>query len=508
MKRKSLMDEPHPLEILTIDIWSCISQFWTSMDINLIRLIAKSINRYFLDLSDKLWRDKLPVPKLITAFRLAIMVSNKDIAEWILNYYSDFNISGKLPHNLTQSILFSKLACSYAAGNGNIDLLFWLRNNVGCQWDDSTCNTAAEGGHIETLIWLRTEHLKSNGSISKYDYSLQRSYTLPHDCPWSLSTVNSAARCKKKNVNMVNWLISEKCPYNENNLFSVSCEMDDIELFKYIVNMIPHRDNSMHIKKLYVYAVKYGALSILNWLFQHGFIDDREDKSSSLSHISLCNMQFNTFRWLRTVYKEPNPINISDHIRYIIERVDELYMDWIFDFFKDQTETIVHKMYMQVAHNKYLYNESRSDVNRLKWLTYLLKNYPPQLYPKFYKDCESQASEISPFILLFQLLYFPLEEYSILMALCSFLQKETIFELKEENFNQIEYYYLTHWKTNNIFEFIKSSFREGSIIPMSKIIECIIDRTSNNHKYKLSLSSEPDLNIFNYFVIFKSKKYK
>jgi hypothetical protein len=133
MKRSRPMDEPHPLEILTIDIWSYVSQFWTSMDINLIRLIAKSINRYLLDLSDKLWRDELPVPKSIIAFRLAIMVSNKDIAEWILNYYSDFNISGKLPHNLIQSILFNKLACSYAAGNGNIDLLFWLRNNVGCQ---------------------------------------------------------------------------------------------------------------------------------------------------------------------------------------------------------------------------------------------------------------------------------------------------------------------------------------------------------------------------------------
>jgi hypothetical protein len=490
------------------------------MDINLIRLIGRSINRYFSELSDKLWGGKLSVPGLIIAFRLAIMISNKNIAEWILNYYSDFNISGKLPHNLTQSTLFNKLACSYAAGNGNINLLFWLRNNVGCGWDDSTCNAAALGGHIKTLIWLRTEHLKSNGSISKYDSYLQRLYILPYDardgdslclnndCPWSLSTVNNAARCKKQNVNIVNWLISEKCPYNEYNLFSISYEMDDIELFKYIVNMIPHRDNNMHIKNSYAYAVKHGALGILNWLFQHGFKDDREDRLSSLSHLSLCNVKFNTFRWLRTVYKEPHPIYISDYIRFIIKRVDEPYMEWVFDFFKDQTEAIIHKMYMELAYNECLYGESRSDINRLQWLTYLLKNYPPQLYTKAYKDYKSKASEVSPFILLFQLLYFHLEEHSILMALCSFLQKETIFELNEEKFNQIEHYYLTHWKTNNIFEFIKSSSREGSIIPMSKIIEYTIDRTSNNHRYKLALSSEPHSKIPNYFVIFQSKKYQ
>lgn len=101
-----------------------------------------------------------------------------------MNYYSDFSISGKPPYNLIRSTLFTNSACSYAARTGNLDLLFWLRNNVGCQWDDSTCDAAALGGHLETLIWLRTKHLKSNGSISRYDSSLQRPYILSDDCPW------------------------------------------------------------------------------------------------------------------------------------------------------------------------------------------------------------------------------------------------------------------------------------------------------------------------------------
>jgi hypothetical protein len=81
MKRSCPMDEPHPLEMLPIDIWSYISQFWYPMDTNLIQLITNSINHHFSNVSKILWRDKLLVLKLIPAFRVAIMLSNKNIAE-------------------------------------------------------------------------------------------------------------------------------------------------------------------------------------------------------------------------------------------------------------------------------------------------------------------------------------------------------------------------------------------------------------------------------------------
>lgn len=250
--------------------------------------------------------------------------------------------------------------------------------------------------------------------------------------------MDRAAKCKKENVNLVDWLISEKCPHDKDILLLTSCQINDIELFKYIINLNSYRDNNTKTKNLYQYAVQYGAFNILNWLFQHGFVYDRENICISLSEISLNNEQPNTFRWLRTIYKETTPIDISIHIKDIIKRVDESYMEWVFDSFEDQIIDIVRSMHRYLV---YEYESSGNrlmpDVNRLQWSTWLLKKCPLQLYPEGYKEYNSEASQVSPFILLFQLLHFPLREYSVLVTLCGFLQLGTIFKLKEEEFVRI-----------------------------------------------------------------------
>ena len=42
----------------------------------------------------------------------------------------------------------------YAAENGHLEVLKWLREN-GCPWNEWTCKNAAGNGHLEILKWAR-----------------------------------------------------------------------------------------------------------------------------------------------------------------------------------------------------------------------------------------------------------------------------------------------------------------------------------------------------------------
>ncbi|CAB9499976.1 ankyrin repeat protein [Seminavis robusta] len=42
--------------------------------------------------------------------------------------------------------------CSYAAKAGHLEILQWARNN-GCRWDDMTSSRPAENGHLEVIKW-------------------------------------------------------------------------------------------------------------------------------------------------------------------------------------------------------------------------------------------------------------------------------------------------------------------------------------------------------------------
>jgi hypothetical protein len=63
-----------------------------------------------------------------------------------------------------------KVACSYAAGGGNREVLEWL-HNTGSSWDAATASAAASGGNLEALRWARE-----------------------HGCPWDSLVCANAAR--------------------------------------------------------------------------------------------------------------------------------------------------------------------------------------------------------------------------------------------------------------------------------------------------------------------------
>ena len=45
--------------------------------------------------------------------------------------------------------------CAFAARAGALDVLAWLRDRAGAEWDALVCAKAAEGGHVGVLQWAR-----------------------------------------------------------------------------------------------------------------------------------------------------------------------------------------------------------------------------------------------------------------------------------------------------------------------------------------------------------------
>ena len=45
--------------------------------------------------------------------------------------------------------------CAFAARAGALDVLVWLRDRAGAEWDALVCAKAAEGGHVGVLQWAR-----------------------------------------------------------------------------------------------------------------------------------------------------------------------------------------------------------------------------------------------------------------------------------------------------------------------------------------------------------------
>ena len=68
------------------------------------------------------------------------------------------------------------MAC--VAGNGNLELVKWLRGK-GCPWDWYTCHFAVDEGHVEVLRWAR-----ENGAEMKVETAeqAQQKFGYSDDC--------------------------------------------------------------------------------------------------------------------------------------------------------------------------------------------------------------------------------------------------------------------------------------------------------------------------------------
>ncbi|KAL6057647.1 Ankyrin repeat-containing domain [Balamuthia mandrillaris] len=70
----------------------------------------------------------------------------------------------------TELFPWSAFTAAFAARNGHLDVLCWLREQ-GCPWDEQTCAYAAMNGQLEVLQWAREQ-----------------------GCPWDKHTCAQAAR--------------------------------------------------------------------------------------------------------------------------------------------------------------------------------------------------------------------------------------------------------------------------------------------------------------------------
>jgi hypothetical protein len=86
-----------------------------------------------------------------------------------LDYTMLYFTSTTLQEATSPHVLKKNKACSEAAGNGQLEVLKYLREN-GCPWGEDACSSAAGNGHLDVLKYLRE-----------------------YDCPWGEDACSSAA---------------------------------------------------------------------------------------------------------------------------------------------------------------------------------------------------------------------------------------------------------------------------------------------------------------------------
>jgi hypothetical protein len=58
----------------------------------------------------------------------------------------------KLQWGVACGAALTPLLCKWAAWDGRLDQLVWLRS-IGCPWDEGTCTAASAFGHLDVLQW-------------------------------------------------------------------------------------------------------------------------------------------------------------------------------------------------------------------------------------------------------------------------------------------------------------------------------------------------------------------
>ena len=99
-------------------------------------------------------------------------------------------------------------ACSYAARDGNREVLEWL-HNTGCPWYAKTSAWAAAGGHLAVLQWAREHHCPWNSwtlawaAMNGHLAVLQ--WAREHGCSWDRVTCVYAA--DDGQLEVLQWLL-------------------------------------------------------------------------------------------------------------------------------------------------------------------------------------------------------------------------------------------------------------------------------------------------------------
>lgn len=139
---------------------------------------------------------------------------------------------------VTSTLEWNEKICHAAAGNGQLEILKWLRKNH-CPWNETTCSEAARGGHLDILQWARAndcpwdEWTCTQAALSGHLHIIQ--WARQNGCQWNHDTCQKAA--KGGHLHVLQWARENGCPW-----YSGTC----------------------------CKAAKYGHLHILKWARMNG----------------------------------------------------------------------------------------------------------------------------------------------------------------------------------------------------------------------------------------------
>ena len=129
-------------------------------------------------------------------------------------------------------------ACAYAAGNGHLEVLKYLREEVKATWDSRTASWAAENGHLHILEYLVER---------KYDKYLEGACMFAAmrghlDClkylhetakaPWDWDTATSAA--KTGHLHILQYLVERKYDEYDAQACEFAAENGHLDCLKYL----------------------------------------------------------------------------------------------------------------------------------------------------------------------------------------------------------------------------------------------------------------------------------
>lgn len=107
--------------------------------------------------------------------------------------------------------------CARAAASGHLDVLRFLREVVGCTWDQGVCLKAARYNRLDILEYAHRNGCPITVRVSeraaKWDHIDCLAYAHEHGFPWAATVCAKAAHAG--NLGCLEWLREHGCPWDE-----------------------------------------------------------------------------------------------------------------------------------------------------------------------------------------------------------------------------------------------------------------------------------------------------
>jgi hypothetical protein len=159
---------------------------------------------------------------------------------WTITAAADQGNLGMIKYCVANECPIGTYACAFAAQNGHLEVLKYLREELKAPWDDCTASSAAQNGHLHILEYL-VERKYDKNSVHACSWAAEKGHL---DClkylhetakaPWDYMAVRSAH--KNNQPECLQYLLVNNCPlppgwrYEDGELYSESESESESEL--------------------------------------------------------------------------------------------------------------------------------------------------------------------------------------------------------------------------------------------------------------------------------------